>query len=137
MGSASRSRSYGFTHGSTLPQAESPASIVNAIVNAGRTRKTRTKIGVDMMSLLSGILRDFPGANREPCLRKDRRNGLSEKNGQSEMALEVMHGLLLTQQVGVEQVIAEIEVQGNRIRQQETHTGAEVHGEAIVAAERR
>lgn len=53
------------------------------------------------------------------------------------MALEVVCRLLFTEKVDVEQVIAKIDVQCERIAQQEPETGAEVNGEAVVAGKAR
>ena len=61
----------------------------------------------------------------------------SEEHRYPERPLEVVGGLFLAQEIDVEQVIAEIDVQRDRIRQQESIAGAEIDGEPVIAGKRR
>jgi hypothetical protein len=44
-----------------------------------------------------------------------------------------MGGLFLAKQVDIEQVVPEVDMQGNRIGQQEAVAGAEIDGKTVVA----
>ena len=59
----------------------------------------------------------------------------SEEHRDAERTFEVMGRLFLTKKVDIEQVVPKIDMQGNRIGQQKTVSGAEIDGKTIIAGE--
>src|SRR6188474_119362 len=61
----------------------------------------------------------------------------SEKRGYAQVDLEVVRLLALAEQVAVEREIAHRQVSCQPVRDEQTHAGAERHGEVVVATETR
>ena len=64
-------------------------------------------------------------------------NPASEEHRHTQSTLQVVCGFLLTEKVDIEQVIAKIYVQRDRIGHQEAIPGTEVHRELVVTGKRR